>query len=698
MFAGDPTNTNIPGWLDGNIPGHNGDPRAISGPSDRRIQLSSGPFTMALGDTQELVSAWVGGSGKDRFGSIKVMKFNDASVQLAYNNLFSLPKPPETPRVRVTAGDGEVVLEWDDDSTAFAKTENTIGFGGYLFEGYNIYQLEKATPELSTAKRLATYDIPNGFTTIRQQSFDENSGEILDLPVRFGLDNGIKRFFRTTRDEFRSRPLANGQAYYFAVTSYNFLPPSIDPTNPLRTLESTPVVITVVPEKIRPGIMVPYVAGDTIRGVTDLVGLNDARVVPTIYNAAVQYGEDLNKNGKLDTGEDVNGNGVLDPYRYLFTFDTSSATLTGFKWSVKNAITGKVVYKTLLDALEHRVSEAGFLLTVIPPSSGLKTVNDGSGKNVLYTDSTSGSFTVLSADSTLRGIVGLGSATNRNFEIRFDGIGSFALRIGSGAARAVRVPFSVWDVGRSPSDTAKKVIAAFKDSNNTPTRWNMTTTGLRQFDKLYRVFEPIIIASAPYPTTNDSAVVGNVSPSPPGRPGNLTINAALSQTNVNCAVWHAFIANLTAGDTLPPAVGTVIRFNKILEIQRGDVKQFTPNLISVGNTAVAKQDVQNVKVFPNPYYGFNRAETDRVNRFVTFSHLPDQATIRIFNLAGNLVRTLEKNDQTNTNQFMRWDLQNENGLPVASGIYIVYIEMKGIGTTKTLKVAIIQEQQFLRNY
>ncbi|HET6272733.1 MAG TPA: hypothetical protein VFG32_07120, partial [Bacteroidota bacterium] len=378
-------------------------------------------------------------------------------------------------------------------------------------------------------------------------------------------------------------------------------------------------------------------------------------------------------------------------------FDTSSATLTGFSWNVKNAITGKAVYQTLLDdgTVEHRVSEAGFLLHVAGPRSGLKTVTDGSGKNVLYTDITSGPFTVLSLDSTLNGVCGLGSNANRKYEIRFDGIGSFALRIGGGAARAVRVPFSVWDVGRTPSDTAKKVVAAFKDSNSTPTRWNMTRTGLAQFGTLYRVFEPIIIASAPYPAVNDSQEVGDVRP---GHTGNLVINAALSQTNPNSAVWHAFIANLTAGDTLPPAVGTVIRFNKFLAIASGDVKQFTPNLISVGNVGLARQDVQDIKVFPNPYYGLNRAETDRVNRFVTFSHLPDQAIIRIFNLAGILVRTLRKDDPANTNQFLRWNLRNENGLPVASGIYIAYIDMPDIGTTKTLKIAIIQEQQFLRNY
>jgi len=45
--------------------------------------------------------------------------------------------------------------------------------------------------------------------------------------------------------------------------------------------------------------------------------------------------------------------------------------------------------------------------------------------------------------------------------------------------------------------------------------------------------------------------------------------------------------------------------------------------------------------------------------------------------------------------FHRWDLQNENNLPVGSGLYIVHIDMPDLGTTKILKVAIIQEKQIL---
>lgn len=698
MFAGDPARGT--GWLDGNIAGHTGDSRAVGGPGDRRILLCSGPFTMALGDTQELVSAWVGGLGKDRLSSINVMKFNDRTVQLVYNNLFSLPKPPAAPVVRATPLNGEIILDWDVDPTAVAKTENTIGFGGYAFEGYNVYQLPSASADLSTAKLLATYDIPNGTTTILQESFDENSGEILSLPVQLGSDNGVKRYYKITRDEFRSRPLVNGQSYYFAVTAYNFLPRLVDPTNPLRSLESVPLVIAVVPEVPRPGVRYVYSRGDTIQGITNVVGLNDAKVAAVIFNQAAQYGEDLNRNGKLDPGEDVNGNGKLDPYRYRISFDTSGSYYT-WRWTLTNAVTGKIFYKAIdindfSATTEYHVGDEGFSLYVGLPPSGLRSVTDTSGNNLFYIDSTSGSHAVLSTDSTLTGIVGLGSKANRKYEIRFDGVGSFALRIGGGgAARAVRVPFSVWDVGRIPSDSAKKVVAVFKDSNTTPTRWNLTRTGLTQFGKLYRVFEPIVVTSVLYPATNDSQQIGRTAP---GQFGNAVILAALSQTNLNCAVWHAFIANLTAGDTLPPAVGTRIRFNKLLEIGSGDVKEFTPNVITIGIVNLAKEAVQKVNVFPNPYYGLNRAETDRVNRFVTFSHLPDKAIIRIFNLAGNLVRTLRKEDPPGSAQYLRWNLQNENGLPVASGIYIAYIDMPDLGVTKTLKVAIIQEQQFLRNY
>ncbi len=87
---------------------------------------------------------------------------------------------------------------------------------------------------------------------------------------------------------------------------------------------------------------------------------------------------------------------------------------------------------------------------------------------------------------------------------------------------------------------------------------------------------------------------------------------------------------------------------------------------------------------------------NKYQRFVTFNHLPAEADIKIFNLAGVMVRRIQK---SSTSQFERWDLNNDSGLPVGSGLYIVHITMPGLGgATKILKVAIVQEQQILDRF
>ncbi|KAB2838989.1 MAG: T9SS type A sorting domain-containing protein [Melioribacteraceae bacterium] len=68
------------------------------------------------------------------------------------------------------------------------------------------------------------------------------------------------------------------------------------------------------------------------------------------------------------------------------------------------------------------------------------------------------------------------------------------------------------------------------------------------------------------------------------------------------------------------------------------------------------------------------------------NHLPRRATIRIFNLAGHLVRTLHKDSDS---QFYLWDLQNEHQVLAASGLYILHIEMPDLGKVKILKLAIV---------
>ena len=129
-----------------------------------------------------------------------------------------------------------------------------------------------------------------------------------------------------------------------------------------------------------------------------------------------------------------------------------------------------------------------------------------------------------------------------------------------------------------------------------------------------------------------------------------------------------------------------------------DSWSFTAPAAVAFSTTAAKADVEKVGVFPNPYYAFNPAETNRFNRFVTFNFLPERATIRIFNLAGQLVRTLVKDPGANPGQFLRWDLNNQYNFPVASGMYIAHVDMPDLGTSRVVKMAIIQEQEVLDVY
>ncbi|MEK7819305.1 MAG: hypothetical protein AAB255_05895, partial [Bacteroidota bacterium] len=66
-----------------------------------------------------------------------------------------------------------------------------------------------------------------------------------------------------------------------------------------------------------------------------------------------------------------------------------------------------------------------------------------------------------------------------------------------------------------------------------------------------------------------------------------------------------------------------------------------------------------------------------------------------FNLAGQLVRILKKDDDS---QFYKWDLNNQDNFPVASGMYVVHIDLPEQSTSKVLKLGVIQEQEILDSY
>ena len=115
-----------------------------------------------------------------------------------------------------------------------------------------------------------------------------------------------------------------------------------------------------------------------------------------------------------------------------------------------------------------------------------------------------------------------------------------------------------------------------------------------------------------------------------------------------------------------------------------------------------KSIFETVNVFPNPLYGFNKA-TSYTNSspdepFVTFSNLPEEITIKIYTLSGTLIRTLTSaNKSSVSSPFLQWNLQNESGLRVASGLYIAIVSSPKYGD-KILKFSVILPQKQIQKF
>lgn len=78
-------------------------------------------------------------------------------------------------------------------------------------------------------------------------------------------------------------------------------------------------------------------------------------------------------------------------------------------------------------------------------------------------------------------------------------------------------------------------------------------------------------------------------------------------------------------------------------------------------------DLERVLAVPNPYRG-NEVWDQPGQGEVHFINLPQQSTIKVYTLAGDLVREIEHS--SSVRDFERWDLNNASGKPVASGIYM----------------------------
>jgi hypothetical protein len=114
-----------------------------------------------------------------------------------------------------------------------------------------------------------------------------------------------------------------------------------------------------------------------------------------------------------------------------------------------------------------------------------------------------------------------------------------------------------------------------------------------------------------------------------------------------------------------------------------DIFRFIAQAEKVDKQLAADQ-LNNIKVVPNPYVATalwepkNPYQSGRGPRSLHFTHLPNQCTIRIFTVTGELVDVIEHDSPLNDGA-AEWDMLTKDNLSIAYGVYVYHVDAPGVG-------------------
>jgi hypothetical protein len=651
---------------------------------------------------QEIVAGAMVGRGSNNLNSVSFLKAIDEIAQLAYDVNFALPSPPAQPLIQKTENNSEVILTWDDRSEYLDETKTEpyevvdivangligqkivvdgeykeVTDGSYNFTGYTVYQYADSSGSN-----------PVQYALLGVEEITDHTP--YSAPRMIRLTKNLHPRCGNVGDA-----LVNGQKYYFGVAANSFCEFAVP-----QTFSSAPVYITVTP-RYKPGERYSSAYGDTISvNYTQLdenITPSDGRVLSLVIAPEKTTGED---------------------YKVVFKSGESGEPL----WDLINVTKDEIV---LQNQTNQRGDEAytvtdGMLVKVIGPEEGINTKYPGPfGDEAFYNGfEISGGNRWISWPTdwgmeTMGGAFGNGvtffgsdiEATGYvTTELRFAGVTTWPQADSSAEALAALsktaypdrwskavvyrrdqgyavqptlgdVPFTAWDMESDPPRQLK--LAFVEDANDGSGNFlfDMGWNGSAFADLGGR--EYIFILNDTYDEQYTEYLNGTL---------DGTFNNVMYAGGWGARGEHPYLEDAFEFTIIASHVNSA-----------NDVFTFTaPSAKSVTN-ADLKKDIKKISVVPNPYYGYHKNEANIFSRWIQFNNLPanQKVKIKIFDLAGNLIRTLDKPMDAST--IMQYDLKNEYELPIASGIYVYHVNVKGIGT-KVGKLAIFAPNERLDTY
>lgn len=696
MHDGDPvTNT---GWLDTN-------------PADRRLFLTSGPFTMAPGDSQEIVCAVIMGQGRDRLSSITALRVFDDTAQDAFDRAFDLSAPPPQPAVTAQPLDREVLLTWGRDSEVPDPEFN------YEFEGYNVYQ---GATVAGPWEKIATFDVVNTVDVIQDAVFDPISGTFIVVPVQVGTNSGVVYSYHVTQDVIRGGALQNGTQYYFAVTAYNYngAPPLGFP----KSLENSQRAITILPQKPVGGTDLSEAgAGTVTQGqvtpgplpTSDVVEVNvvdptrvtghsyEVFYTPVVGPPPTYEGQPVTVYWNL---RDLTTGDTLLVNQVNRTGNTDYAIVDG----IQVMVIGSYVADTIQDVVYVQApDEAGGIDELAGVDWGGRFFDKGADFAHGFTDLdppnvfSSALEPVADVDSFSTVEIRLAPTDSASMSLAYRYIRD-EVDVSGDAPSTGRgyyyggfhtVGFTVWntlgdlDPGNDIQLDAFFIERRLTEADGTPVADSL------QFATLDSTWGPdrSINGSREYLFTVKTAYTTT----PKAQYQVSDPFHAVSVVSPLAPIMYVVWPRRDTGGANPRDDGDMIRYIWAEPATPNDFFTFDTTAPVTGNASLAASQLDGIRVVPNPYYARSTYEQDQFNRIIRFMNLPAQCTIRIFTMAGQLVRTLEKDDPSTS--ILNWDLETSNQLPVAGGVYLYHVDAPGIGVAKGRMVVFVEKER-LNNF
>ncbi len=604
-------------------------------PDDKRFLQSTGPFDLA---PDEMVTVTIGliAADCDREDPPESWPYNLAvasrAAQAAYDNNWIMPEPPPSPNVTVMPGDGAMTIVWDDMPEnardrffAVAPTLNNPYYAEQDFQGYKLYRSRTGQP--NDWELLEQFDRADGIVY-------EDTVEVESLRT-VAADAGLAYSYVDSSD------LRLGFPYYYAVTSFdiNYLGgDTVQPVLPdTLTLESGMTSIRGVPRTQPGNYAAPeyfwqQVAGnDAIRMALEPFAVTPHAVKDEVYR--LQF---------LAPGYDPDNRRPV--YRYLVTGQAGDTVVGLGELPVQiDSVTDTVAFvPTVFDSV----------ITLI--------VEDTSSSGEVTIDTTKGWLPVVQVTGKLK-----------MDQIPLQFLDRVEVVSGDYPQDSLNVP----------TLTDNRALWAYRGSDfrlvwkTHEASGNITCDVYDVDNQLEVAYRPIMRTGQPadsadgwcFQTLTDAAdtlSVGNTYYMQICG-GRFTFRRGpLAELPEPGDTWLVRSGNLTPA---PSFAAYEVEFRAM---------QFEEEVEEL-----------DVKVVPNPYLVRNEWERHPDFRKLKFINLPDHCTIRIFNLAGDLVRTLI-HDKTNPtvgglpNQYggdEDWDLLNESQQKPAPGVYLFHVE-SDVGT------------------